>query len=325
MSFLKISRHCQGSFAMLMLGPATLGGEVIRHPYSSGREYTSLPVREFGHYVSANTPTLWYLKLHKEPSDNLCSKYVFSTPEPIEVLKGTKIRFISHSGSIPLGPANGDLSRFGIVLVGQQIGSAQPQQWASDLFYIPLTTLSHDMEPRARIVSTPGFTGKCSRPIFSLNGKVVTFIRAKDHSKVLSRSCVFYANLLETCTAIYVDILDAEGKLSSLNPESINWSSDGNSIYFIAPDCGRRKLFKISDIASDGHVRTICLSQEGSVSSVCSYSDSMVDQRLLVSKTTFDDSSQFWVLDGSHGSGKMISSSKEYNHWDLSSAQVSET
>ena len=314
---------------MLLLGPVTPEGKLgkaEKTSYSSGREYRSLPVRGFDQYIGLDQQALWYLRIHKSGSSDLSSKsrYVFSNPEPVNVLKGTGIQFVAHSGSIPQGLANCDISPHGIVLVGQRSGNAKPQTWTSDLFYVPLSRLSDSSEPRADIISTPGSDGKCSRPIFSLDGECVAFIRARDQTKVLSRNDIFITQILVSPVAYCLNIHTAWSNPSSLIPETLSWSNDRSNIYFVAPDGGRRKLFRVPASPSSGKVEAVSLTSEGSVSSVCPISQSLLDSQLLVSKTTFIDSSQFVIVDGSDGKSRELASALEYNHFELSSTQVSE-
>ena len=164
----------------------------------------------FDHYVSPDQQTLWYLRIHGEGSNSPLNKthYTFATREPINVLENTDIRFVTHSGSIPIGPANCDISPHGIVLVGQRPGESRPQTWISDPFYIPLSNLSENSSPKVELISTPDFDGKCSRPVFSLDGKSVAFIRAKDWTKILGRNSILLANILESYVAFPLNIYD---------------------------------------------------------------------------------------------------------------------
>ena len=315
---------------MLLLGPLTPEGRLGKaknNLHSSGREYGSLPVRGFDHYLATDQQTLWYLRVHKEGLSTSASEshYRFSIPEPINVLKSTGLHFVAHSGSIPLGPANCDISPHGIVFVGQRSCDVEPQKWTSELFYVSLSSLKDGSESRADVISTPGFDGKCSRPVFSWDGKSIAFIRAKDQTKVLSRNSVFLAKIFERHTACCLNIYDAQGDPSSLTPEMLNWSNDNGSIYFVAPDCGRRKLFRIPTSPSSGRAVAACLTNDGSVSSVCPLSQSVSDNHLIVSTNTFIDSSQFSIVDGSSGASRILTSALEYNHFGLSSTQVSES
>ena len=122
-TILRLSRQSKDAFTLLLLGQVTPEGrlgDTKTTSYSSGREYSSLPVRGFDHYVSPDQQTLWYLRIHGEGSNSPLNKthYTFATREPINVLENTGIRFVTHSGLIPIGPANCDISPHGIVLVG---------------------------------------------------------------------------------------------------------------------------------------------------------------------------------------------------------------
>ena len=326
-SILKVSRQSKDAFAILILGSGGVDDKLANpahSSYSSGREYTSLPVREFDHYVSTNRQTLWYLRFHKVSLGNVSdlSKYIF-TGDPVNVLKGTGILFAAHSGSLPVGPTNCDLSAHGIILVGQKSGLNNPGIWTSDLFYLSLSTITGDTPAKAQMILTPGLSGNTFLPVFSLDGNSIAFLRTKDRTKVIGKTFVLLANVEER-TAVLINPHNPSGEPWALSPESLQWSNDGSRIYMVAPDCGRRKVFKISRLSTPGRAVASCLSSEGSISGICSYSTSIHDNRLLVSKTTFIDSSQFCIVNDPSGIDRMISSSLEYNHFGLASAQVSE-
>lgn len=83
----------------------------------------------------------------------------------------------------------------------------------------------------------------------------------------------------------------------ALNPESVTWSNDKTKLFTSAADTGRQRTFQISipsnDSTNENNVPRPIDVGNGLVTSSFRYSTSPSDNRLLVSRSSFVDSSSF--------------------------------
>lgn len=315
---LKASRLSGGSFGLLVLGPTkpTWNDSASQRTYSTGREYSSLPVLDFDKYTTSISQTLWYLSFEKCSNDEVFKL----SDQPINVLENSELVFDPYSGVIPMGPTNCDLSSLGIVFVAKKRGPYQYRIWTSNLYHVFLADLNSHKSPTN--ITTPKFSGKFALPVFSAKGTSIAFLRTEDEKKITSKSHIFVIRSISNGTAEEILTVDGNNDCWPLNPEKLLWSSDGQSLYISAAEAGRQKLFEISAMASMPTSPSVLVTT-GSVSSVYRYSEKPTDKRLLVSRTSFTETSVFMIVDPAMNT-KVISSLPFCKDAGLASSQVSE-
>jgi len=116
-----------------------------------------------------------------------------------------------------------------------------------------------------------------------------------------------FSNISSNLEATEV-VLAAENHESDwpLSPEMLLWSSDGQNLYISAPDRGTQRIFEIGAIPGVLQIPSI-LSLHGSVSDMYRHSNSNSDKRLLVTSSSFTQSSIFFTFDLSSRTAQIIS------------------
>lgn len=113
----------------------------------------------------------------------------------------------------------------------------------------------------------------------------------------------------------------------ALNPETILSNNDDTHLFVTAADRGRQRVFEVSvNTSKSRNFKSIPVPQEiqhGSVSSVYRYSSSAGDHRLLVSKTSFINSSAFLIVHPATQSSEVISAQTSGDEFGLHRGQIS--
>lgn len=314
------------AFTIVALGPTP---ESTAPPTrSTGKEYTSLPVRSF--FPDPPAPkVLWYLRFDTDKSKSELQFRLSWTI--VDILRDTEWEFIPYSGVIPMGPTNLDASPAGLVLVGQTKDQSRfrPGVWTSDLLLIPLSQLqSPGQHIKLQKFTVETFSGTVSLPIISPNGSIA-FLKNEDKAKFTSKNHIFFVNNAEDSNPKEIVLhhgVDTQDHWP-LNPEVITWSNDETKLLISAADTGRQKTFEISirtgAAESSKNIPVALDTGDGSTSSVYRYSILPSDRRLLVSKTSLVDSSVFLVVDQATNSSKLLSALTDCKDIGLHRGQIS--
>ena len=224
-----------------MLGPIISKDPQLEPPYSTAREYSSLTVLSLNQYANASRNTLWFLKLQKaNPDEDLDGKYHLISGL-IDVLEGTNLDFVPHSGSLPVGPPNCDISSSGVVFVGKNSGPPVLGVWSSQTYWIPSANLRDGISRNPRLIKSPGFSGKSSFPKFSPDGRSVAFLRGLSATDYISENHILIAkDVTDHPAAVEVPAYDRDSPDEpwSLIPEAFSWNNNGTTLYVLATHIG---------------------------------------------------------------------------------------
>lgn len=324
-SNLRAKKLSNKSFAVAITGKASPDGtffnpETAEKPLSSAREYDRLPVRIWDHYITAEKNSIWYTRLEKQGS-----RYVTAPVGFVNALQGTGLE---HPNPDPLYGGDFDFSAKGILFTAIDPPANQAILLKNELYYIPVHKYAEDPAPSPHKISIPNYDGSTSSPTFSPDGKSAAFLRSKERGDDFDRPRIF----LMRDTDDVDDITEITTSDSwDLQPQSLTFSSDAETLYLTAEDCGRRKLFKIlvppgsdsdSDEEEEEEEATFIaavptpITSWGSVSSVHAISPTW----LLVTLSSLTESSIFAAVDPSTGTLQQIS-----RHTDYSSSQFAQT
>ena len=297
--------------------------------YSTGREFAKLQVRDWDQLVASEQKSLWYWRFEKTSGSVHARKARFtpSTSEPINALKGSGLDFVASSSSTtaPGAPVNCDISDNGIVFVGRSSSLSAGRFSSSNVFHIACSTFAEQPTPSPRLIETRGFLGKSSLPTFSSDGKALAFLRLKDQRELFGNNCILVvSDLRKTLTAIEREFSRDNANNWSLSPEFLLLGDDApadRSLYVLATECGRRKLFRLS-LDPSASIRTaVPVYNDGPVVNIKQYDS----RRLLVTSTSFVNSCHTAIVDPLTGSSSPIPSlSDKSSQYGLSSAQVSD-
>jgi dipeptidyl aminopeptidase/acylaminoacyl peptidase len=179
------------------------------------------------------------------------------------------------------------------------------QHWV--LWYVPIPDFT--ATPRElRKIEVPGLNGNFSSPVFSPDGKSAAFLSTRDfqvdefYNRIFMMPSFTDPRVLEISPLLY-----KEGKLVGwdLDPQSLLWSNDSKSIYVIAEEEARVKLWllRVPDpifsfqVPVGIHIKLVADATSGSVSSVFPVSNDPKDSRILVNRSSFTDSGSCYIVD----------------------------
>jgi dipeptidyl aminopeptidase/acylaminoacyl peptidase len=325
---LKTSQLDDSTFAIALTGPATSSGmlynpEAAEKPYSSGRVYTSLFVRHWDSYEKENKSTIWYGSITKTSG-----KYSLAAPGLLNALNG-RHGYNPLKLEFPVPPFGGsgdfDIGKAGLAFIAKDPNLDPASHTKTDLYYIPLESFREPIAPEPQIIRTGNLKGYCGNPVFSPNGRSLAFTRMKidgyesDKTRLLLIPDISdISNLQE-----FFESKDGDGYWDR-SPGNILWSSDGDIIYVVAEEHGRGKLFELPSKPSLAVDLPKAIISRGSVNDMKILRNN--DIRLLVTSTSFIESSQYSIVDPTGNSEDIIisSSSKGGKAFGLSQEQVDE-
>lgn len=224
-----------------------------------------------------------------------------------------------------------DLSAQGILFMALNPDVDQALHFSFALYFIPLSTFGENPAPRPERILVPGCDGSISAAAFSPDGISVALLIAKDaHDRYVSNE-IFIANDIRKSGGLTrINVLDADHEPWKLSPESIKWSNDSTKLYITAEQRARVKLFMlpVEPCAAAWAAPVSCITELTSGGAISDYyvlTDASAEKRILVTKTNFNDSSIYALVDSGTGSNTLISSfSKRGSKFGLCESQVSE-
>lgn len=330
---LRVSRLTDDTFVIV----ASVPNDVLLTPpaYSTGQEYSALPVRSF----FPGLPIRQGLRYLRFDIDRTPPQPQFRLSwEIVDILKATELEFVPHTGVLPMGPINCDVSPAGVAFVGvtREQSKFQDRVWTSDLFFIPTTQFNlkagqkHIVPQR---IAVEKFSGAASFPIVSPTGKSIAFMKNENKNKVTSKNHIFIAKIADSKDLFEVLLhADTDSKTQdawALNPETLLWSNDETQLFVSAADAGRQRIFEVplrtlKRLDSGKNMPTPLDVGYGSVSNVYRYSHEPSDNRLLVSKSSFVENSVFLSIDHSTKDSAVLSKLTDCEDLGLKRSQISE-
>ena len=258
---------------------------------STGRLYTSLPVRQWACYVGQARNSIFYGSLK-----NVNGKYKLEGPCLTNILEGLP------GLECPLPPFNDpshyDISETGIIFISKIAKRSSATSPASSVYFIRLPSLTYIKEALPREITVPGLYGASSSPVFSPDSKSVAFLKMKDADYESDKNRIILIPDISTPETSSELFASEDGRGSwDRNPNSIMWGNDNETLYVVAEERGRVKLFEtVVDVAS-ANKRPFELAGEGSVSHV--KSTGYDGTRLFITSSSFTESTRYTILDPS--------------------------
>ena len=326
---LKVKSITEDMVAIVVAGKATPDGTMynskkVPKQLSTAREHDSLPVRFWNRHLSTERSTIWYLTLQKVRSADAGGKqrYVFSSEGPINLLKDTGLQ----SPTLKIGDASGDfdISRNGIIFIAQNPNANPAKYFGSDLYYMPVdpSGLNTSLEPR--LIDMSSYTGACESPIFSPDGTSVAFVKFKEGAAWYGQQRLYFMNGFDDPDGSTFNDPQHVGGSWPLSPDYVRWGGDSRKLYVLAQDQGRCKLFGTSMLDKpDNNPEPLVV--KGCVSDIHPFMDSNKQQQILVTRSSFVDSSIYSIVDPSTGSERIISNQSNLAaEYGISASQISE-
>lgn len=310
------------TFALALTGLATPDGdlynpETTKKPHSTGKVYSSLFVRQWDTYVTANKSTIWYTTIKISEG-----AYKMNTAPLTNALKGHSFRL--ESPVPPFGGAGDfDISKNGIVFVAKDPNLDPANHTKTDLYYIPLQTFTERQAPSPQIVKTGNLKGYSQSPVFSPDAKSVVFTRMKSDQYESDKPRLLLVPDITDLTNVqeFYETKDGEGKWD-LRPEGVTFSRDGSELYVTAEENGRGKLFKLPASPRHASDLPVAIINDGTVTDT----KVLPDGKLLISSNSLVDNSIYSIIDPSKPDdiSTVSSISKSGKAFGLSQDQVDE-
>ena len=236
------------------------------------------------------------------------SNFLFCPEGPINALKDTglqspTLKEINNSGDF-------DISTKGIVFIAKDPDQDPTKRFGSDLYYIPSDNLRLDVCPKPRVIEVSGFTGACESPTFSPDGKSVAFVKTKQGAAWYGHQHLFIIYNVANPSSTPVSVLDPwqESKVWHLSPHHVRWSDDSSELYVLAQERGRCNLFKVAPPSNGFSMMPKPLLVKGCVLDIYPFKNSNNQCRILVTRSSFIDSSIYSIVDPSTCSEEIVSS-----------------
>lgn len=288
------------------------------------RAPTQREVRSLTHNedITPERNSIWYATLSSSASNGSTS---YTVSEPINALNGTGLE-------CPIPPFGGtddyDISAYGIAFIAKDITLNQVTTTKSDVYYLPLKNFT-EPAPAPKIVSTPGIEGASDSVLFAPSSPSIVFVRMMGIAYESDKNRIFLVSDVTkdlTATEFYA----TENGLGDWDrsPSAVWWSQDGKTLYPLAEDFARVRLFALpADPAACDTLPSLVF-KDGGVSDL----QWLGSDKLLVSSTSFLDNSLFFSVDpvaalasnASAGISLISANLKNGTTFGLSQSQVSE-
>ncbi|KAK0108796.1 hypothetical protein ONS96_002640 [Cadophora gregata f. sp. sojae] len=326
-SGLKLAPTGKGTWNYAFTGSAApnrslYNSALVETPVSSGMMYTKIFVRHWDAYVTPYKNSVWYGTLTSSQSSNGTAG--FSISEPINALNGT-----GFESPVPVvgGTDQYAISSKGLAFIAKDIKLLDPVYTKSDVWYIPLSNFTAaPSKPQA--VLTPGIEGASASLVFSPTNNALSFVRMKDISYESDKNRIFTVpDVTQNLTATeYYATNDGIG-FWDRSPGPILYSKDGATIFAVAEDFGRVRLWSLSSDPAKAETPALVFA-EGGVSDV----QWLAGDKLLVTSSSFIDNSVYSSVDPTIAAGSnategitLLSANLNYgSKWGLSRSQISD-
>lgn len=267
--------------------------------HSSARVYSGLYVRHWDSWKSPARNSIWYGLLRKEGG-----RYGLQGPILIDALAGTKL----ECPIPPLGGADDfDISSSGIVFVARDPALNPAYYTKSNLYFVPLASFSEPNPPEPRMAKTDGLFGYSESPKFSHDGRKVAFLRMQsaqyeaDKRRLLVIPDVGKWGVADE----FYKTNDGIGDWDS-SPSSVQWSGNDLELYVSAEKHGKNVLWRLPSSPRRASALPEPIYTRDSVIHATSLLGR--ESRLLVTSSSFVESSCYSILDLSTKCVKIISS-----------------
>ncbi|KAL2060306.1 hypothetical protein VTL71DRAFT_9701 [Oculimacula yallundae] len=325
-SGLKLVSTGNGTWGYVFTGSAAKNGTIYNSalaekPRSTGMLYTKIFVRHWDTYVTPYKNSVWYGTLSSHKSNGTIG---FSMSEPINALNGTEFE-----SPVPVtgGTDQYAIGSKGLAFIAKDLTLLDPTHTKSDVWYIPLSNFT-STPPAPQAVLTPGMEGASTALVFSPTAPSLSFVRMKAIAYESDKNRIFtIPDVTKNLTATeFYATSDGIGSWDR-GPGSLIYSKDGKTLYAVAEDFGRVRLFSMSSDPEQAKTQTPALVfSEGGVSDV-KWLDS---DKLLVSSSSYLDNSIYSSVDPTVSASSnatsgitLLSANLNYgSKWGLARSQI---
>ncbi|MCJ1309609.1 hypothetical protein MMC25_003269 [Agyrium rufum] len=286
--------------------------ETAEKPKSSAREYDSILVRFWDSYWSAEISTVFYTTLKR---DDKASRFQLSKSGYINALKTLEIDCPPYPADARSG-AGFQIGLTGLLCQVRDPDTDARRDMKQVLYYVPLSTFTEAPAPEPLRLHCPGCEGSISEGVFSRDGKSIAFTAQKSLA-YMDPGNIFVApdvnNLNKVVQLTDSDETHQDSWLSV--PGSLSWASNGKTLLISAEERGRIRLYQL---AAQPPSKKGTFDQpsplthaEGTVSAFHPLTDSADETRILVSKTSMNESFVLSVVDYKNGEESLLVKSSQ--------------
>ncbi|KAG6219228.1 hypothetical protein E4U50_004881 [Claviceps purpurea] len=270
--------------------------------HDTAKIYSSLFVREWDTWTTANANSLWYGQLSK-----IDGKWILETPGLINLLAGTDLK----SPVPPFGGAGDfDISKHGICFVAKDPKINPARHTKTDLYYVPIKSFVEKPATAPQIVKTGKLQGYSIAPTFNRDGTKIAFARMKDIQYESDKTRLLLVPDVNNPSKVdeFYETSDGEGGWD-LKPDWITWSHNEKELYVGAEKHGRVALWKLPSSPAEAKNLPALLYEQGSISDAKLLG---AGPSLLISSKSLVESSLYEVFDPESNSVKELSSSSNH-------------
>jgi len=260
---LKIHALAHDEYALVVSGKAKPDGslfnpEKAEKRHASGTLYKSGFVRHWDHFVTENRNALWLGKLSDKQGKLQLAGLT-------NALQGTKL-------ASPIEPFGGkdhfDISIHGLVFTSKDPDLNPATHTKTNIYVSASDTFWDDLgtkdSPEIQKVSIKGFHGASTSPTWSNSGKMIAFLSMRTDGYESDKNQAFIMHNYQNpsqLVPLYAS-QDGHGKWDQ-SPQSVAWSPDDWTLYFIAEEHGRGNLYRARPSTPDHKEETPSLLVKG--------------------------------------------------------------
>jgi dipeptidyl aminopeptidase/acylaminoacyl peptidase len=325
-----------GSIVFAFVAPVSVDGDLLNaetlpKPGSTGREWETLRNRFWNTYTPTYSTTLWYTSIVKDPHSN---RYRFCSSPPIDALYDTAYIFPWQVGQSS-EPTDYDLSSTGIVLtIVNDIDYNFSTEWVHDTLFVPIKDFTEPAPHKPiSFMSLSISLGRGGSARFSPDGKKIVLLKQRDKDfGVYTHKRVFIVDVDDPKDIAELPILNDTNEDWDIDPHGVEWSADGQELYFVGEYRALIVLFAVTvpDLIKSQERSTYpavtvrCLTKSGCISSFHPFQGPKPG--LFVNSTSLVDSSQYALIyPQNKGHSVILSSATNFGSlFGISASQVSE-
>ena len=316
-SDLKLKTLEEGKVALVAFGKAARNGSLYNPEFdppkqSTGLLYDTLMVRHWDKYVKSEKNALFYglFQLSTPHITETKGRYTLS---PLQnALMGTDLES-------PIEPFPGgehfDISSNGLIFVAKAPELDPAINTKCNTYLLPIQDFRQPADPSGPLeVKVDGLEGAATSPVFSPDGKSAAFLKMKKNGYEADRNrLIIVPNVSKLHTAEEALKSDDDQGSWDRSPSRIIFSSDGKTLYLVAPEEGTEPLLSIEVKAKPSEMKDLPkkITSGGAVTAVHRLANS--DKGMMLTQTSLVDNSRWSVYDPASSSDLEVVSSNSRN------------
>lgn len=213
--------------------PSHVDGEISRHPGSSGRDYTKMPVRTEGLWITSRKTTVY------------CAYIEFCAAEPhLEDSCFDALLGLDEQEYEPFGGIH--LNRQGLAIIAGAHVPSIAEIPGSTIYYMPLSAIAQKNPLARKKLQPPGFKGASYCPRISHDGRRLVYLQKRRSWLEDEANLVVICDDLEgDPTFTTYEIYQDEAHEVLLSPQKVETTPDWSGIYLLAEDRAEMRLFYV--------------------------------------------------------------------------------